>query len=130
MTSRLSSTLAALSAAGLLAFAPAGVAVGWAIGSREPIGAALARIAWPLELVSACAWAALFLVTQWLSRRYRGVRSAPQNTVVCLLALAVGAVGFYAAESPLDRALLSAQYAVLVLLAFLLFDFLADRGPP
>jgi hypothetical protein len=58
------------------------------------------------------------------------MRAAPLATAVTVLAFLVGWLGFYPAEALPERALYSAQYAVLVLLAFLLFDILASwLGP-
>ena len=102
---------------------PLGLAIGFALWRGEPLKAAVSSVPLGLELATACAWALAFLALRWLATTT--ARALPPGTMVFILALTAGLVVLYRTEPAAYRALYSAQYAVLVLLAFWLFDFLA-----
>lgn len=123
----LASRLAAAGAAvALLVAVPLGVRLGLAMAQRAGLGAALDTRPLVLDLATACAWVGcLFLPLAVVGARYDRLRKAPLAVVVFLLALGVGAWGWYRLEPAASRLLFAAQYALLVVMAFLLFDFLA-----
>lgn len=126
MGPRLAGLAAAASAVALLVATPAGVAIGLALASGESAAGAVSLSALRLDVLTACGWAILFLAIQRLSTSYRARWSVPVSTIVFGVALALGILGFYRTEPGPARALLSFQYAVLVVLALWLFGVVAS----
>jgi hypothetical protein len=124
--SALPGLVAAVSAVALLVGVPVGLAIGIALAGGAPIAGSVATVSLRLELLTACTWAALFLLLDRLSSKYPLIRSAPLSAIVLLLAFTVGILAFYRTEPGPTRVLLSFQYAVLVVLALWLFGFLAS----
>jgi hypothetical protein len=125
----LASLVAAVSAVALLVGVPAGVSIGLALADGQRIVGAIRLASLGLDLLTGCAWAGLFLAIQRLPGRYAPVRSALLSVIAFSIAFTVGVFGFYGIEPWQDRALLSVQYAVLVVLALWLFGFLASWLP-
>src|SRR5262245_41870830 len=121
--------LAAVAAAALLVGVPFALAVGFALAETEAtsLSTALAHFPWVLELTIACAWVAcVFLPLRWLEQRSGIARRVPVGAIVFALVFAAGMLGFYRSDAAPSRVLFSAQYALLVWLALLLFSFLTD----
>jgi hypothetical protein len=128
MTDWSAQLLAAVAAVALLVGVPFGLAIGFALAETGAPGlpTALAQFPWVLELTIACAWVAcVFLPLRWLEQRSIA-RRVPVGAIVFALAFAAGMLGFYRSDAAPSRVLFSAQYALLVWLAFLLLSFLAD----
>ena len=129
MTSRSAHLVAAAAAVALLAGVPFGLAVAFALvdSSGPPLSTVVRQFPALLELTAGCVWAGgVFLPVAWLSNRSKAVGSALVAAGPFAVAFATGALGFYRSDSLPYRVLFSAQYALLVLLAFLLFGFLAS----
>jgi hypothetical protein len=127
MTARSAYLAAAAAAVAVLVLVPFGVTMASAIGplATTSLSSAVRRFPALLELTTAIAWVVcVYLPLGWLAERAAAVRSAPLATSVFVLAFGAGALGFYRSEAWAARLLFSGQYALLVLLAFLLFFFL------